>query len=466
VRTFGAGLGALTIGDALQRLAAGELSALDLTRACLDRIARQNDALGAMITVTADEALARAREADRLRAEGGWLGPLHGIPVSLKDLIDQRGVPTTAASRVRDGHVADEDAPLTARLREAGAVLIGKCNLHEFAFGTTNAESAYGPCRNPLDAGRSPGGSSGGSAASVIAGMCLGSIGTDTGGSVRIPAAACGLVGLRPGEGDVPTEGLVPLSPTLDRAGPLALTVGDVGRLMTALAGRPMLTEPSAPAAGDLSDLTAGVPRAFFFDRLDDEVRASVEAAIGRLASRGMRFHDVSLPGVEGAGSIYRRIGHHEAAMWHASTLRTRRVFYSPGVRERIEKGFLVQPHEYAEALEDRKRLQHGVDATLATADVLILPTLPILAPPIGLDSVWLSGTRVAIRDATLRLTTPFSLSGHPALSVPSEPASCGLPVGCQIVGRRQETSDLLRIAARLEAALRGAGSRGSIGGS
>ena len=217
----------LTIDEFGHRLRARELTAEQVTDACLRRIEEDNPRLNAFILVMADAARHQAREADRELAAGRDRGPLHGVPISIKDLIDVAGTPTTAASRVREGHVATHDAPVIVALREAGAVIIGKTNLHEFAFGTTNEESAFGPARNPHDDSRSPGGSSGGSAASVAAGMALATLGTDTGGSIRIPAAACGIVGLKPRHGEVSTDGVVPLSHRLDHVGPLARTVTD-----------------------------------------------------------------------------------------------------------------------------------------------------------------------------------------------------------------------------------------------
>ena len=220
-----------SITDTAPRLASGSVKSEALTEEALRRIGELQPTLNAFITVTADEALAAARQADKDIAGGRYLGPLHGIPLSLKDLIDMKGVPTTAASRLRADHIARRDAPVTARLREAGAVFVGKTNLHEFAFGTTNEDSGWGPARNPVDPSRSPGGSSGGSAISVRTGMAFASVGTDTGGSIRIPAAACGIVGVKPGWGEISADGVVPLSRQLDHVGPLARSVLDAALL-------------------------------------------------------------------------------------------------------------------------------------------------------------------------------------------------------------------------------------------
>src|SRR3954468_21022779 len=242
----------LTIEEFGRRLRAREITAAETTAACLRRIDAANPELNAFILVMAAEARQQAREAARELAAGRDRGPLHGVPISIKDLFDITGTPTTAASHVRDGHVAQRDATVIARLRAAGAVLIGKTNLHEFAFGTTNEESAYGPARNPHDPSRSPGGSSGGSAASIVAGMALATLGTDTGGSIRIPSAACGLVGLKPAYGEVATGGVIPLSRTLDHVGPLTATVTDAWHMFNALHDRAPVKPLAATPVRDL----------------------------------------------------------------------------------------------------------------------------------------------------------------------------------------------------------------------
>src|SRR5437763_4235932 len=241
----------MTIEEFGKRLRAREITSAQITTECLQRIDAKNPELNAFILVMGDEARKQAEEADRELAAGHDRGPMHGVPISVKDLYDIRGTATTAASRVRDGHVAQHDAPAIAHLRQAGAVFVGKTNLHEFAFGTTNEDSAYGPARNPHDPSRSPGGSSGGSAVSVAAGMALATTGTDTGGSIRIPAAACGIVGLKPSLGEISIDGVVPLSRTLDHVGPLAQTVGDASLVYHALLGDPAAVVPAPmPVSG------------------------------------------------------------------------------------------------------------------------------------------------------------------------------------------------------------------------
>src|SRR5438874_11884110 len=275
-----------TIEEFGRRLRARRTTSAQVTEECLQRIEADNPRLNAFIRVTADEAREQAREADREMAAGHDRGPLHGVPISIKDLLDIRGLPTTAASRVRDGHVAARDAAAIAHLRQAGAVFVGKTNLHEFAFGTTNEDSAFGPVLNPHDASRSPGGSSGGSAASIVAGMAIASVGTDTGGSIRIPAAACGTVGLKPTYGEVSTDGVVPLSRTLDHVGPLASSVFGAYAMYHALLGD---ASPRPLAAAPLAGLRLGVLRRYFCDRLDDEVRGQFDEMLERLRDAGAR---------------------------------------------------------------------------------------------------------------------------------------------------------------------------------
>ncbi|MGH9329585.1 MAG: amidase, partial [Vicinamibacterales bacterium] len=291
-----------TIADLGPLIKSGRVRASDLVDASLAAIDARDRELNAFITVTRDSVRAEAADLDRDAAAGRWRGPLHGIPVSIKDLADVAGLPTTAASKVRAGHVASADAPVVARLRAAGAIIVGKTNLHEFAFGTTNEDSAFGPSRNPHDPSRSPGGSSGGSAISVATGMALASLGTDTGGSIRIPAGACGIVGLKPRFGEVPCDGIVPLSRTLDHAGPLVRSVRDAWILYDVLRGAPRETNGWQPRP---EPLTLGVPRRYFVDRLDPEIGALFEAAIDRARRAGHRVRDVEVPHAELIATVY-----------------------------------------------------------------------------------------------------------------------------------------------------------------
>jgi aspartyl-tRNA(Asn)/glutamyl-tRNA(Gln) amidotransferase subunit A len=438
----------VTIEEFGRRLRAREITSEEVTDACLRRIDADNPRLNAFILVMADEARRQARNADRDLAAGRDRGPLHGVPLSIKDLFDLRGVATTAASRVREGHVAAHDAPSMVHLRLAGAVFVGKTNLHEFAFGTTNEDSAFGPARNPHDPSRSPGGSSGGSAASVVAGMALATIGTDTGGSIRIPAAACGLVGLKPSLGEISTDGVVPLSRTMDHVGPLTQTVGDAGLVYHALLG----DAPAAtPAPIPVSRLRLAVPRPYFCDRLDDDVRGRFEEALERLRSAGARVADIEIRHAAEVAPVYLHIVLSDAAAYHAATLDTMPDRYTASVRLRLEMGRYVLAEDYVRALAARDVLRREVDAALAQHDALILPTLPIPAPTIGATTVQVGSTEEPVRNVMLRLTQLFNVTGHPAISLPSGSTASGLPCAVQLVGCRQQTDALLRVALACE---------------
>ena len=439
---------ARTITGLARALTAGETTAEAVTAECLDRIAERNPSINAFITVLADEALAQAREADREMATGRHRGPLHGIPISLKDLIDLRGTPTTAASRVRQGHIAQTDAPIVARLRDAGAVFIGKTNLHEFALGTTNEESAFGPVHHPLDSTRSPGGSSGGSAASVLDGMCYASIGTDTGGSIRIPSAACGLVGLKPALGEIPTAGIVPLSGTMDHVGPLCRSVDDAEVLYDVLRAAP---SPRPKDASNPRGMRIGVLRGYFTALLDPEVASAFEALCGRLREAGVELEDVDVPHASDIVPVYLHIVLVEAAALHAGTLERRAADYTPAVRLRLEMGRYILGEDYARAMRGREVLRREVDALVSRRDALLLPSLAVPATRLGVSTVRIGASEEPVRNITLRLTQLFNITGHPAIAMPCGQTIEGLPIGAQLVGRGAQTPALLQLARSLE---------------
>jgi aspartyl-tRNA(Asn)/glutamyl-tRNA(Gln) amidotransferase subunit A len=438
----------MTIEQFGRRLRARELTSVRATEECLRRIEADNPRLNAFIRVMAGEALQQARQADQELGAGQDRGPLHGVPISIKDLLDIKGVPTTAASRVREGHIADRDAPTIAHLRMAGAVFLGKTNLHEFAFGTTNEDSAFGPARNPHDPTRSPGGSSGGSAASVVAGMALATIGTDTGGSIRIPAAACGIVGLKPSLGEVSIDGVVPLSRTLDHIGPLAQSVTDACLLYHALLGDAHATPPAPmPTHG----MRLAVPRKYFCDLLDDEVRARFEETLERLRSAGVHIDDIEIHHAADIAPVYLHIVLGDGAAYHATTLETMPEKYTTPVRLRLEMGRYVLAEDYVRAMAGREQLRREVDAAMAQHDALILPTLPIPAPLIGAATARVGSVDEPVRNLMLRLTQLFNITGHPAISMPCGQTSAGLPCAVQLVGGRMQTDALLRVALACE---------------
>jgi Asp-tRNA(Asn)/Glu-tRNA(Gln) amidotransferase A subunit family amidase len=424
-------------------------TASDLVEASLDAIAQHNPSTNAFILVDADGARAAAKAVDDERRRGVDRGALHGMPISIKDLIDIAGQPTTAGSRVRAGHIAEHDAPVVQRLREAGAVLIGKTNLHEFALGTTSEDSAFGAVHNPRDLSRSAGGSSGGSAAAVATGMGLASLGSDTGGSIRIPAAACGVVGLKPSIGEVPTDGVVPLSMTFDHVGPLTRSVTDATALWAVLTARRTATlHARAP-----TDVVLGALGDYFTTLLDAEVRAQFGKAVEALRRSGIRLEQRTIPGTDGIVDAYVNVSLAEAAHWHAPTLDSKANEYQPPVRERLERGRTISAVNYLRGLDTCAALRRAVDAALEGCDALVLPSLAIVAPGLGSEKVMMdNGETALVRAAMLRLTQLFNMTGHPAISLPIPTG--GLPVGLQLVGKRGETEALLTIALACERVL------------
>jgi aspartyl-tRNA(Asn)/glutamyl-tRNA(Gln) amidotransferase subunit A len=441
----------MTIQEFGAKLRAHAITSEAIVERCLAQIEARNSATNAFILVMADEARRQAREADREFAAGRDRGPLHGVPLSIKDLMDVRGTETTAASRVRVGRVASQDAPCVASLRAAGAVFVGKTNLHEFALGTTSGDSAFGAVRNPLDPTRSPGGSSGGSAVSVATGMALATVGTDTGGSIRIPAACCGIVGLKPSLGEVPTDGVVPLSSTLDHVGPLAASVSDAWTVFRVLTGD-LAPAPLAPAAA--TALRLAVPRPYFLDMLDDDVRARFEASLEACRAAGIRVREIEIPHTDTIANVYIRISLKEAAAYHAATLAAVPERYTPPVRQRLEMGRGIQHEEYMLALGGREQLRRDVDAASADCDALALPTLPIPAPKIGAETVQVGATEQPLRNVMLRLTQLFNVTGNPAISIPCGLTREGMPCGLQLVGARGQTRELVQAALACEALL------------
>jgi aspartyl-tRNA(Asn)/glutamyl-tRNA(Gln) amidotransferase subunit A len=443
----------IRISEVAPKVAKGQIKSEQLTEDCLSKIQELNPKLNAFITVTGDDALQQARQADREIAAGRHFGPLHGIPISLKDLIDQEGIATTAGSLVRRDHVATEDAVVTRRLRDAGAVFVGKTNLHEFAFGTTSEDSGFGPSRNPHDSSRSPGGSSGGSAAAVATGMCLGTVGTDTGGSIRIPAAACGIVGLKPEWGHVSASGVVPLSRQLDHVGPLAASVADAWLLYNAM-------QPESEQIHDRLDpmpiagLRIGKLAGYFFDRLDEDVERSVLGVLERVQLSGAVVSNVALPHVDDIAAIYLHLVFGDAAEYHARTLESRPEDYTRPVRLRLEMARYVLAEDYIRALRGKALIAHEVDRALEGVDVLALPALAVPAPPIGATTMPVSGGTEAVRTIMLRCSQPFNLSGHPAISIPCGTTRDGMPIGFQLVGHKGRTPALVQAALAVEAAL------------
>jgi aspartyl-tRNA(Asn)/glutamyl-tRNA(Gln) amidotransferase subunit A len=374
-----------------------------------------------------------------------------GIPLGVKDVFDTAGLRTTYGSAIYRDHVPEQTAQAVLRLERAGYVVVGKTNLHEFAYGITSENPHFGAVRNPLDLSRIAGGSSGGSAAALAAGMCDAALGTDTGGSIRIPAAHCGIVGLKPTLGELPTGGVIPLSRTFDHTGPLAQTVTDAWHVFHALRGDTVVKPLSAP---DTGTLTFGVPRAYFCDILDAEVRQAFERSLHSLRSAGARVIDVSIAHAPLTAAVYSHVSFGDAAAYHAHTLETMPERYTAPVRARLEMARYVLAEDYVRALSGREVLRNDVDVALSAVDALVLPTVPIPAHLIGETTVDIDGVQQPVRNMTLRLTQLFNITGHPALSIPGGKSAGGLPIGLQLVGTRNQTDTLLHVGRAVELAL------------
>jgi aspartyl-tRNA(Asn)/glutamyl-tRNA(Gln) amidotransferase subunit A len=442
-----------SLRDAAALVEQGTLSPVALTQACLDRIATADGELHAFITVTRDQALADAARAEAEIQKGRYRGALHGIPVSLKDLVDLAGTPTTSGSAVPPRR-PDHDAPVAANLRRAGAIVVGKTNLHEFAFGTTSDETAFGVVRNPHDRARSAGGSSGGAAVSIVEGMCYAAVGTDTGGSIRIPSAACGIVGLKPDVADLSIEDIVPLSTTLDHVGPMTRTVADAALTYFAMLDGDARADRVPVAAA--APLWLGVPIPYFFDKLDPDVRRLFADARTSLERAGHSISDVAIQHAEHTAEVYLHIVLPEASWYHATLLDRYADKYSPGVRLRLEMGRYIAAEDYVRAMRARTVLRRAVDRALEGVDALMLPSLPIAAPPFGVTTVDVDGAAEPMRAMMLRLTQLFNITGHPAIALPCGRGADGLPRGLQLVGHRGGTERLLAVAAAVERDLAG----------
>jgi aspartyl-tRNA(Asn)/glutamyl-tRNA(Gln) amidotransferase subunit A len=445
-----------TISELAPRLRQKEISPVEIAQACLERVERLNPALNAFITVMAESALAEARAAEAAIARGKWRGPLHGVPIALKDLIDTAGVLTTAASALYKDRVPAQDAEVVRRLRDAGAVIIGKNNLHEFAYGGSSLVSHFGDVRNPWDANRIAGGSSGGSAAAVVADLACAAIGTDTAGSIREPAALCGCVGLKPTYGRVSSRGVIPLSPSLDHVGPLAGSVADAAIVLQAIAGydRADLTSADVPVvdyAGALTErakqFRVGVPRAYFFDDLDPEVAAAIEHAL-----RGVQTLVAEVKEVQLNIPTDRTLQAAESYAYHAENIAKNPELYQPETLRRIRTGERVSKEEYIQRRRELEEARRGIGDLFAEVDVLVTPTTPMPAPLIA-D---LKANPEALRPAELKLlrnTRPFNVWGLPAISLPCGFTQSGLPIGLQIAGPHWREDLVLRLAHAYEQA-------------
>jgi aspartyl-tRNA(Asn)/glutamyl-tRNA(Gln) amidotransferase subunit A len=432
-----------SIAEAAEQIRVKKISPVELLRECLETIDRLNPTLNAFITVTADSALAEAKKAEQEIQSGNWRGPLHGIPVGLKDLIDTAGVRTTAASAVFRDRIPVEDADVVKKFKAAGAVFVGKQNLQEFAYGSSSVISHFGPVRNPVNPEFIAGGSSSGSAAAVASGMCYAAIGTDTAGSIRQPASLCGVVGLKPSYGLVSTRGIIPLSQSLDHAGPITRSVEDAAIVLNVIA------ETSenylANLKSGIQDFVIGIPRKYFYDDLDPEIASAVENAIDLLAKKVKAVREIECP-VEQDRTIFNA----ESSAYHRDKIASSANLYDPETLRRLKAGEGVNDAQYQNALSHLRDTRQKIGEMFRDVDLLVTPTTPVPTPRIADLLKDMSKLRPA-EIVLLRNTRPVNAWGLPAISVPCGFSSEGLPIGLQIIGPPHGEKEVLRAAFAFE---------------
>jgi aspartyl-tRNA(Asn)/glutamyl-tRNA(Gln) amidotransferase subunit A len=446
-----------------EKIRTKELSPIDITDAYLERIEAFDPKILAYITVTAEDARIAARKAEDEITHGNWRGPFHGVPIALKDLCYTRAILTTGGSKILGAFVPDFDCTVWARLREAGAILLGKLNLHEFASGATNTNPHWGTCRNPYNLGRIPGGSSGGSGAAIVAKMAAATIGTDTGGSIRIPAAFCGCVGMKQTWGRVSRYGVLPLADSLDHAGPITRTVRDAALMLQIIAGRDIhdTTSSDEPVPdyvqaldGNLKGVRVGIIKELL-SGLSDEVALAFNAALREMRILGAEVDEVSIPHIEMCSTIATNIMFAESAEYHEQWMRTRSHEYGADVRRMLEAGMMTPAIYYVRAQRSRAAILAEALKALDNFTVLAAPTAAIPAPRIDIGGRALTdgGEQVDMVAAVLRFTAPFNVTGQPALAIPTGLAPNGLPVSMQIIGKPFDEATVFRVADAYERA-------------
>jgi aspartyl-tRNA(Asn)/glutamyl-tRNA(Gln) amidotransferase subunit A len=444
---------AMSLKQLAAQLQAREVTPLELTDAYLQRIEQLNPRINAYVTVTAERAREDARRVGEEIAAGRYRGPLHGIPIGLKDLYDTAGIRTAGGAKILEDRVPSSDSTVARKLREAGTVLLGKLNTHELAFGVTTNNPHFGATRNPWDPERIPGGSSGGSGAAIAAGLAAATMGTDTGGSIRIPAALCGCVGLKPTYGRVSKAGVLPLSFLFDHAGPITATVEDAALMLQALAGYdpddfatvPVPVEDyAATLNGGIKGLRIGVPGNYFSDRLDDEVRAALAQALDVLRGLGAELRAVEVPDVSPITLPLFGVVIAELLAQHGERFRARPQDFGPDVVATLEPG-APDGVNLAEVLRTSYKAAEAFRRVLDEIDVLVTAATPIVATPIGQELVEYGGAQEPVILAMIRCTLPFNVARLPALSLPCGFSRAGLPIGLQIAGRPFAESTVLR---------------------
>ena len=446
---------ATSISAIQQAFASGETTPTDLLEAYIWQIERQEPTVSAFSSLALEQARHQATVATQEINDGGTRSPLHGVPLGIKDMVDVAGIETSASSKVRSGRVAECDAAVTASLRAAGAVFLGKTHTHEFAYGLTTPST-----RNPRDLQRMAGGSSGGSAAALASDMVAGAIGTDTGGSIRVPASLTGVVGLKPTFGLVPRTGVIPLAWSLDHVGPLGRTVEDTAILLNFMAGfdafdpgstRPTPKDFTAGLDRDLAGIRVGVPRNYFFDHVAEDIESAVHRAIDLLAAHGAILVPVEIPSTELFHAVQWGLMVSEASAYHARDLRSDADLYGEDVRILLEAGDHMLATDYINALRARTLIVSEWNQLFSTIDLLATPTTPQTAALANQTMFeWNDGTAEAVSDAYVRLASPANLTGRPAISVPAGVDRSGLPVGFQLIGQPFQEDVLLRAASKI----------------
>jgi len=439
----------LTLSQASNLIRSRKVSPVQVTEVCLSRIERFNPKLNAFITVTADSALVDARKAEAEIRKGRWRGPLHGVPIALKDLFDTAGVLTTAASGAFKDRVPAQDSEVVRRLKQAGAVLLGKLNMHECAYGASSVVSFFGPVRNPWSTDHIAGGSSSGSAAAVAAGLCYGSMGSDTGGSIRQPAAYCANVGFKPTYGRVSTRGVIPLSWFYDHVGPMTRTVADAALMLQAVAGY----DPEEPTSIDapvpdyvavmrkVKRLRVGIPRVYFYEKLDPEIESAMDAALKVISKLAASVKEIEI--TAGYETILYRA---EAFAYHRDKIKKSPELYQPDTLRRLRTGEDVTAAAYIESRRQAEQARHRIRKVFKSADVLITPTTA--APPFPFAELQSDPDALRSKEIlSLRNTRPFNLFGLPTISVPCGFTKTGLPIGMQITGAPLAETSVLMLA-------------------
>src|SRR5262245_10062951 len=454
-------LTSLSLSAASQLVRRKRASPVELTKACLQRIERLNPKLNAFITITDEAALAEARAAEADITHGRWKGPLHGIPIALKDMVDTAGVRTTAASGLFKDRIPTQDAEIVRRLKAAGAVLLGKLNMHEFAYGGSSVISYFGAVQNPWEPDYSTGGSSGGSAAAVAAELCYGAIGSDTGGSIRMPAAYCGIVGLKPTYGRVSTRGVIPLAWSCDHVGPMTRTAIDAALMLQVIAGydpedTSSMDLPVQEYAGTLaartSSLRIGIPRVHFFEGLHPDIQAAIDTALSVLGKLTSSQQEIEIPAVKDMVLTALLIQKAEAYAYHREFITRTPGLYHPETLKRVRAGAEISTGDYISARRQLDHFRRSVPKVFDAVDLLVTPTTPL--PPFTISELLMDLDNLRAKEVlALPDTRPFNLLGVPTISVPCGFTGKGLPIGMQITGPPGGEAIVLRLAHAYERA-------------